>query len=199
MSENNGFTLVELAVVLTVIGLIASMIFVSGGSLFQSGKTAKTISIINNLSEAVSQFRETYKALPGDMAITSEIPNVSSGCQAGNNDEIINSDESKCVVEHLFRAGLIKADGADDHNRKTISSPFNSEIRVIIINPKEFDETSGIKWYRYVPVVAVIPDLPCDVVKEIDRKIDDDKLDDGIARAPDCSGGESVPYMVIAL
>ncbi|CAG0973022.1 hypothetical protein MTYP_01338 [Methylophilaceae bacterium] len=205
--NNNGFTLIELAIVVAVIGLIAGMISMSGGTLFKSSKTAKTIAIINDLGEAISQFKGTYKSLPGDMKITdaNEFPDMhATSCREGNNNEVITTGESVCVVEHLFQAGLIKADGVDNNGRKIMLSPFAG--RVSVMHPKA-SKASTVNWSRYVPVVVQIENLPCDVVQEIDRKIDDDKLDDGHARAidndgsalPSCPAGSIVPYMVIAL
>lgn len=207
MTKNSqGFTLIELAIVVAVIGLIAGMIFMSGGTLFNSSKTAKTISIINDLGEAVSQFRSTYKGLPGDLKITAanEIPNVHASCKDGDNDEIIEgapSAESSCVIEHLFRAGLIKADGADINGKKIVQSPFGGSISVM--HPSQ-SVANGVNWHRHVPVVVQITGLPCDVIEEIDRKIDDDKLDDGHARVIDEDGDEQAActdgsVLVIAL
>lgn len=185
MSNARGFTLIEMAIVIGVIGLIAGMIFLSGGTLFNSSKTAKTISIIQEIGEAINQFKTTYKAYPGDLDITgaNEIPNVHLSCMDGNNDENIGSPnalESTCVVEHLFRAGLIKADGVDGAGRKLIESPFNGEVAVM--HPSH-SVASAVNWGRYVPVIVQINNLTCDVIDEIDRKIDDGSSDDGRARA----------------
>src|SRR5690606_19734817 len=107
--RSKGFTLIELAIVITIIGLIAGIIFVSGGTLFQSSKTAKTISIINELSEGILQFKNTYKALPGDLLVNGELESVhddckSGGANSGNNYERILGNERLCVIEHLSRA-----------------------------------------------------------------------------------------------
>lgn len=205
--RSKGFTLIELAIVITIIGLIAGVIFVSGGTLFQSSKTAKTISIINELSEGILQFKNTYKGLPGDLLVNGELSGVNATCQtggsnAGNNNGVIDATESACVIEHLFRAGLTKSDDVDATGRKVIVSPFTPLVGSVRVMHPSVSGASA--WPRNVPVVAVISGLPCDVIEEIDRKIDDDKLDDGHARVIDADGDEQAvctdgSFLVIAL
>jgi prepilin-type N-terminal cleavage/methylation domain-containing protein len=183
-----GFTLIELAIVVAIIGLIAGTIFVSGGALFKSSKTAKTISIINELSEGILQFKNTYKGLPGDLLVNGELESVhddckSGGANAGNNDERILGNERLCVIEHLSRAGLIKSDGISDDGLRLIKSPFGGVEPTIRISHPSASEASTVSWGRFVPVVVAILGLPCDVIEEIDRKIDDGILNDGRARS----------------
>jgi prepilin-type N-terminal cleavage/methylation domain-containing protein len=61
-----GFTLIELSIVLVVIGLIAGGIFV-GQSLINAAETRATISQIEKYNTAVNTFRGKYGYLPGDM------------------------------------------------------------------------------------------------------------------------------------
>lgn len=207
--RSKGFTLIELAIVITIIGLIAGVIFVSGGTLFQSSKTAKTISIINELSEGIMQFKNTYKGLPGDLLVNGELSGVNATCQtggsnAGNNNGVIDATESACVIEHLFRAGLTKSDDVDGDGRKVLVSPFTPLVgSVRVMYP---DNSVANAWPRNVSVVAIFSGLPCDVVQEIDRKIDDNNLEDGRNRAIDvdgepynCASGSTVSSYVVTL
>jgi prepilin-type N-terminal cleavage/methylation domain-containing protein len=207
--RSKGFTLIELAIVLTIIGLIAGVIFVSGGKLFQSSKTAKTISIINELSEGILQFKNTYKGLPGDLLVDGELSGVNATCRtggsnAGDNNGVIDANESDCVIEHLFRAGLTKSDDVDAAGRKVLVSPFTPLVNSVRVMHPSVSGASA--WPRNVPVVAVISGLPCDVVQEIDRKIDDNDLEDGRSQAIDadgdpytCASGSTVPSFVVTL
>lgn len=207
--RSKGFTLIELAIVITIIGLIAGVIFVSGGTLFQSSKTAKTISIINELSEGILQFKNTYKSLPGDLLVDGELSNVDPTCRtgganAGDNNGVIDATESVCVIEHLYRAGLTKSDDVDAAGRKALVSPFTPLVgSVRVMHPSVSNATA---WPRNVSVVAEITGLPCEVVQEIDRKIDDNDLEDGRSQAIDadgdaysCAAGSFVPYFVVTL
>jgi prepilin-type N-terminal cleavage/methylation domain-containing protein len=61
-----GFTLIELAIVLVIIGLIVGGILV-GQNLIQTSEARATISQIEKYNTATNTFRVKYSALPGDM------------------------------------------------------------------------------------------------------------------------------------
>lgn len=65
--RKNGFTLIELSIVLVIIGLIAGGIM-TGRDLIEAAKVRKDIRLINEVRTAVNSFRIKYNALPGDMA-----------------------------------------------------------------------------------------------------------------------------------
>ncbi len=65
-SHNNGFTLVELSVVLVIIGLIIGGIM-TGRDLLKSSIIRAQISQIENYTYAVSAFSDKYANLPGDI------------------------------------------------------------------------------------------------------------------------------------
>lgn len=66
-TEQSGFTLVELAIVMLIIGLL-----LAGAMKWQefinNGKITSTITHINNFKDATETFQDTYNALPGDMS-----------------------------------------------------------------------------------------------------------------------------------
>ena len=62
-----GFTLVELAMVLVIIGLIVGGVLV-GQDLIEASKIRATISQIQQYSAAIRTFQTKYNAIPGDMA-----------------------------------------------------------------------------------------------------------------------------------
>ncbi len=62
----NGFTLLEVAIVLTVVALLVGGIF-AGQSVIQAGKIRDTIAQITQFGQSVTAFKDKYDALPGDM------------------------------------------------------------------------------------------------------------------------------------
>lgn len=65
-NKQSGFTLVELAIVMIIIGLLIGGIL-KGQELVANAQTTATIAQIKGLDGALSTFRDKYSALPGDM------------------------------------------------------------------------------------------------------------------------------------
>lgn len=65
-AKESGFTLVELAIVLVIIGLIIGGVLV-GQDLIKAAEIRATVSQIEGYNAAVNTFRTKYKGMPGDV------------------------------------------------------------------------------------------------------------------------------------
>ena len=116
--KNSGFTLLEMSIVLAIIGLLI------GGIL--AGKTFATNSRLNAMVgesrsyiNALSQFNEQYKAIPGDFSTASawwpdfKKADGSLGADDGDGNgliragAVVNNAELFGAFEHLALVGLI--------------------------------------------------------------------------------------------
>jgi prepilin-type N-terminal cleavage/methylation domain-containing protein len=78
LQTQKGFTLVELAIVMTIIGLLIGGIL-KGQELMENARVTATISQVKSYEAAVTTFRDSYAAIPGDMVASgTRIP----GCTA---------------------------------------------------------------------------------------------------------------------
>ena len=76
--QQKGFTLVELAIVLTIIGLLIGGIL-KGQQLMQNARVTATMAQVNAIEAATTTFRDTYNAMPGDMvAADTRVPNCAN-------------------------------------------------------------------------------------------------------------------------
>lgn len=66
LNAQRGFTLVELAIVMTIIGLLIGGIL-KGQELMQNARITATVSQVKSYSAAVTTFKDMYNATPGDM------------------------------------------------------------------------------------------------------------------------------------
>ena len=117
-SSQKGFTLVELAVVMIIVGLLIGGIL-KGQQLITNAQVASTITQIKGIDTAVSTFRDSYRALPGDMSgASTRLPNCTSApCSTGgdgngrlNNTPTANpaaGDEGVIMFANLAAADLL--------------------------------------------------------------------------------------------
>ena len=72
MRRNQGFTLVEIAIVLVIVGLLIGGVL-QGQALISSAKSNSIIKKMQSLQTAYYSFQDRYGAVPGDLANASTI------------------------------------------------------------------------------------------------------------------------------
>ena len=118
---------------LVIIGLILGAVFVGGQTLIANTKTTGTITLIKDLSGAMSDFKSRYHYLPGDLpSATQDISGItaSDACNIAPSNGTIgnglidfgtNPSESTCAVTELVLAGFVKGSAT----ATGFVSPFN--------------------------------------------------------------------------
>ena len=115
--QQSGFSLVELAVVMVVLGLIL------GGMLMP----LSTQRDINNRKNTEAQLTEIYQALLGFAAINGRLPCPATATSAGLADP--NVANTNCQQEHGFVPGrTLGLDGSYNGNN-LLTDPWNNPIR----------------------------------------------------------------------
>jgi prepilin-type N-terminal cleavage/methylation domain-containing protein len=146
-AREKGFTLVELAIALTVIGLLLAGVL-KGEELIQTARVNQTIKQMQSYRSAVAQFFDTYTALPGDFSsATTRIANCNdSFCvngdgnkalppNAGQSDQSVTSfaagTENSSFWYQLAYAGLINLDLIDIYSFPMMRAPIGPHACIV--------------------------------------------------------------------
>lgn len=108
----NGFTLVELSVVLVIIGLILGAVLL-GRDLIKAAEIRAAISELSAIQTAIVMFEDKYKAIPGDMKdATAYWPGVTTNGDGDwffGSSDIAQDQEGGYLWHHLGLSGLYKS------------------------------------------------------------------------------------------
>lgn len=106
-----GFTLIELAISLMVIGLLIGAVL-KGQELYDNTRIVRAVADVNQLVSGITIFETAYGALPGDIVNpSSRMPNcTTSPCNVSGNENQLydNSYEGGNLILHLYTADIIK-------------------------------------------------------------------------------------------
>jgi prepilin-type N-terminal cleavage/methylation domain-containing protein len=173
MRKQNGFTLIEIAIVLVIIGLLLGGVL-KGQELITSARVRNLISQQDGTKAAYFGFLDRYRALPGDYGqATTNIPNCAS-CQNGdNNGQLQTVAESIFAWEHLSKAGFITgsyvAGGATPTAApsNTPVNPYGSLTQLIF--DSVYQDAAPVNRHN----LKSGANIPSDILAEVDRKVDD--------------------------
>lgn len=170
-SQAQGFTLIEIAMVLAIITVIAGAVLVAKDSIFGRAGVASLLTNIRDLAAASRDFKARYGYFPGDLPnagtyITAN-GGISTGCTYAIGGSVGNGivdtpTESDCALEHLVKAGMLSR---VDYNATLGKYVITSNVGTGVTLSLWYDSGSNVNTVR-------VSNLPCDIALEIDRKLD---------------------------
>jgi prepilin-type N-terminal cleavage/methylation domain-containing protein len=115
--RQSGFTLIEIAIVLVIIGLLLGGIL-KGQELITQGRIRNVANDFQSVTAAINLYQDRYRALPGDdIGANARWSTTTSGDGNGeidgNYNSVTDTDESRLFWQHLRLAGLVGGASAD--------------------------------------------------------------------------------------
>ncbi|OJZ17010.1 MAG: hypothetical protein BGP21_08730 [Thiobacillus sp. 65-29] len=186
--KQSGFTLIEIAIVLVIIGLLLGGIL-KGQELITSARVRNIIAQLDGTKAAFFGFQDRYRALPGDFKnATTQIAGAS---QDGNGNGVIDATEAIALWDHLSHAGFINGTyvyNATESATTTPSNPYGARLQ--LINDDVYADV-GTPTAR--TNLKTGPQIPAAILAEIDRKIDDGNALRGTVRFSAYAAGGTAP------
>jgi prepilin-type N-terminal cleavage/methylation domain-containing protein len=191
MKRTQGFTLIEIAIVLVIIGLLLGGVL-KGQELITGARVRNLISQQDGIKAAFFGFQDRYRGLPGDYSAADTNINCPNGCPKGDGNGRIEATsgqrEDIFAWTHLTSAGFINGSYTADSGvssqstSNTPSNPYSQLIQLV------YDGCYGNYGDCAAAATGGAPQkhnlktgsqVPSEILAEVDRKIDDGKPTSG--------------------
>jgi prepilin-type N-terminal cleavage/methylation domain-containing protein len=193
-----GFTLIELAIVLVVIGLLLGGIL-KGQELIESARARNLISQLDSIKAAYFTFQDKYRAVPGDYPgalAKANLSGIGNDTVGGNSDGVVRDTpqarESLLAWVHLSHANLISGNYRADSSLPDAvgewpRNPYGATLQLHY--DTQYSGAAGIPRLS----LKTGNQIPARILAEIDRKIDDGRANSGQFRFSPYDGGGGTP------
>jgi prepilin-type N-terminal cleavage/methylation domain-containing protein len=198
--KQGGFTLIEIAIVLVIIGLLLGGVL-KGQELITSARVRNLISQQDGIKAAYFGFLDRYRALPGDYnAAVPNIAGITGACGNGPPANVGNGDgngrieatgsEHVLAWEHLSKSGFINGSYTCATTESATTTPANPfAVRLRLIFDSVYHPTGGSGRHN----LKTGGQVPSDILAEVDRKVDDGSATAGTIRFSAYDGGPGAP------
>lgn len=186
-SQQSGFTLVEIAIVLVIIGLLLGGVL-KGQELINSAKVKAFANDFRNIQAALYGYQDRYKAIPGDhaaaataitgaTAATTPAGTIGNAQINGNWNSTTNTDESCLVWQHMRLAGFFPGPTTADCADGSEYVPKNADGGRIGISSTT--QITGMTGTYFICTTGILGKF----AKQLDTQLDDSAGNTGSVRA----------------
>lgn len=192
IKKQSGFTLIEIAIVLVIIGLLLGGVL-KGQELINTARVRALNNSVDGITAAWFSFQDRYRAFPGDYLDARSQINLPGAQAGGDGNGLVDTDaERGRVWTHLESAGYITGgyDGAtviaDQYGCSVVTCPDNG-----------FGSGMNLSQGRLIQTATAADahelitgrGIPVQVIAELDRKVDDGQPATGLMHLGDGGTG----------
>lgn len=173
--HQSAFTLIEIAIVLVIIGLLLGGVL-KGQELITQAKIKNLINDFNGVTTAVYAYQDRYKALPGDDAGALARWNI-TGTGPFGAGTLLTAEKTGLFWRELRLAGFI---AGDTSNTAGILPPTNAAGGTVTVQWVTGTNLLGFA----TPGLAICSDnVPAKIAESVDLQLDDGAANNGAVRA----------------
>jgi prepilin-type N-terminal cleavage/methylation domain-containing protein len=192
IQKQRGFTLVEIAIVLVIIGLLLGGIL-KGQELITSARVRNIADQNSGVQAAYYGFIDRYRQVPGDWNednAAQAIPGVTTGGDdSGRLDD--GWTEALALWEHMSKAGFIQGNyvggTAEPTAAETDKAPRNAfNGYLVLFRTDDYFDAAPVDRLNLV----LGSGIPVNVLRELDLKVDDGLPQSGVMRHALSEGAE---------
>ena len=182
-NRQKGFTLIEIAIVLVIIGLLLGGVL-KGQELINTARVRAMNNTVDGITAAWFSFQDRYRSFPGDYLTAQSNVNLPGAPDGGDGNGLVDTiNESARVWVHLEAAGYLTGGYTDD----TVTVAADAYDCATSICPDNgFGSGMNLAYGQLVQTGAANAHelisgrgIPVKVIAELDRKIDDGSPDSG--------------------
>ena len=178
-----GFTLVEIAIVLVIIGLLLGGIL-KGQEMITQAKIKNVVADFSGISAAYYGYQDRYRAIPGDDSNAATRWSTGTAAVAGNGNGVVlglynaacatATDESCQWWDHLRRAGFVAGNGKQQ--------PFNAVTGIIGVQTGNGVASTASVLGGFGSLIICSAGLPDKIAIAVDTQMDDGVIGTGTVR-----------------
>ena len=191
-NRQSGFTLIEIAIVLVIIGLLLGGVL-KGQEMITQGKIRNVIADLNGIQAAYYGYQDRYRAPPGDDAgATRWGASMGVGNGSSRIDGLYNASsvtaETTLFWAHLRSAGFIPGPGS---GAASFLQPINA------VGGKIGAQDAAAAGLGFGGNIICSANLPAKIAQAVDSSMDDGNGTTGQVRAQVLTTGQSNPNLGI--